>query len=161
MPEGRGLLTASSTWYCNQRTLEVTAETGFRTSFCQKIILMKAINFTSYSSAWAGFPTPKHKNNNIELSFINLNIRVCLKVTVISAENVKSFRSVFSWFIYCRWADEFWANGRMEAIIVGHLKQLRAGEQCGESSCRPFKRKGTFTGTRKCSPAMKILDGSR
>ena len=61
MPEGRGLLTDPSTWYCNQRTLEVTAETGFQTSFCQKIILIKAINFTSYSSAWTGFPTPKHK----------------------------------------------------------------------------------------------------
>ena len=44
MPEGRGLLTAPSTWYCNQRTLEVTAETGFRT-------INKGKLFTSYSSA--------------------------------------------------------------------------------------------------------------
>ena len=36
MPEGRELLTAPSTWYCNQRALEVTAETGFPRGLCQK-----------------------------------------------------------------------------------------------------------------------------
>ena len=76
MAERRVSLTGKSIWYCDQETLEVTAAAGFRTSPCQKVILIKGDKFHQLfkclywlSNSKAG----KKKNNNnniIELFFI-------------------------------------------------------------------------------------------
>ena len=87
MAKGRGSLTVPTTRYCDQKALEVTAETGSRTSICQKNNINKGDKFYQLFKCLNLFSISKAGNINIELYVIFLNIRVHSTVLFISAAN--------------------------------------------------------------------------